>query len=694
MAFLNPLFLLGALAVAGPLVYHLLLRTRPRRAVLPTLRFLPDSAPRTMAMNRVRNWLLLLLRVLAIGLIAGVFARPYLKALAAAVTPPEAAQGAVFAIDDSLSMQVGQRWAMARSRVEALCRTLPTDSPVQVMTFDRTTRLLSAAPVKAAEAPALLDGRQPGYGGADLAGALQGAAEVADRLSSQRRVVYLISDFQAGGLDRIGAAIDLPKGVEVVPVRLADQAPWNATIQKAELLEAEPGRPRALRAWLASFGSGHGEGTLTVSEGSRRLASRKVRLDNQDRRVELIDLNLSDAEDHALHLALEMKDALAADNGYSLLVPARRSLGVTVCAPGDGVDLGGSASPRRSENPYLAAALAAFGREAAVRWQEAATIDAKSLTGQQAVIAAGWEGYPEAARQAFLGYVQAGGQLIVFPAIGEGRMLGSLAGCQVDGWIGMAAEVGGGIGGGAANADDYRMVGECSLPAPGPVVLGHPRVTRFLKLRAPKPEASGVAVMAALDDGAPFLVRRQSGKGEIDLFAVPLDPRASDFVVRPAFAPFLYYLIQSRLQGRRHREAWLAGELIRPELVGAAPGEMTLDGDGEPAKVLGKDGLRAVMPGFHELRPVAKTGEAPRRLAVLTDPAESDLTPLVPDRIESLARGPGDVAGGAKVAGARALTSYDRVAAPDAKGGFWQPLAWILLVLLLGESLLASRTTV
>ncbi len=62
MLFMNPLLLFAALAAGGPLLIHLMLRNRPKRQVLPTLRFLPESALQTVAMHRLKNLLLLLLR--------------------------------------------------------------------------------------------------------------------------------------------------------------------------------------------------------------------------------------------------------------------------------------------------------------------------------------------------------------------------------------------------------------------------------------------------------------------------------------------------------------------------------------------------------------------------------------------------------------------------------------------------------
>src|SRR5690242_19360554 len=110
MSFLNPLFLLGALALAGPLILHLLLRDQARRCQLPTLRFLPSSSPQSMARQRIKNILLLLARLAILLLAVFAFARPYLKRPASTNQPQLTDEGAVFALDRSLSMRAGGRW--------------------------------------------------------------------------------------------------------------------------------------------------------------------------------------------------------------------------------------------------------------------------------------------------------------------------------------------------------------------------------------------------------------------------------------------------------------------------------------------------------------------------------------------------------------------------------------------------------
>ena len=79
MSFLTPFFLLGALAIAGPIVFHLIRRTPRGEVPFSSLMFLTPTPPRLTRRSRLDNVLLLLLRAAALGLLALAFARPFLR---------------------------------------------------------------------------------------------------------------------------------------------------------------------------------------------------------------------------------------------------------------------------------------------------------------------------------------------------------------------------------------------------------------------------------------------------------------------------------------------------------------------------------------------------------------------------------------------------------------------------------------
>src|SRR6266487_3410958 len=118
LTFLQPAFLLGALAAAVPVIIHLIYRRRALVHRFPAVRFLLLADKRTARKFRLAQWLLLALRMLAICLLAFSLARPHLtgsNVQAAALAPPQAT---VFLVDNSLSMQYrdGQETRLQRAK--------------------------------------------------------------------------------------------------------------------------------------------------------------------------------------------------------------------------------------------------------------------------------------------------------------------------------------------------------------------------------------------------------------------------------------------------------------------------------------------------------------------------------------------------------------------------------------------------
>ncbi len=73
LVFANPALLLGALAAAVPVIIHFLSRRKVQRKKFSDLRFLDEVQAKQARSLGIRRWLLLLLRVLAILLIALAF---------------------------------------------------------------------------------------------------------------------------------------------------------------------------------------------------------------------------------------------------------------------------------------------------------------------------------------------------------------------------------------------------------------------------------------------------------------------------------------------------------------------------------------------------------------------------------------------------------------------------------------------
>ncbi len=120
MSFLAPLFLLGGLAVAVPVVFHLVRRSSREKQVFSSLMFLKPTPPRMTRRNRLENIFLLLLRCLAICILAFAFARPFLQKPMAATPTSGAGAQIVLLLDTSASMKrasiCSSNWRISTTR--------------------------------------------------------------------------------------------------------------------------------------------------------------------------------------------------------------------------------------------------------------------------------------------------------------------------------------------------------------------------------------------------------------------------------------------------------------------------------------------------------------------------------------------------------------------------------------------------
>src|SRR5437763_2208375 len=78
MSFLNPFLLFGSLALAIPILIHLVRREKSEINPFSSLMFLLKVPKRSIRQQKMKNLLLMALRLLILALLVGAFARPYM----------------------------------------------------------------------------------------------------------------------------------------------------------------------------------------------------------------------------------------------------------------------------------------------------------------------------------------------------------------------------------------------------------------------------------------------------------------------------------------------------------------------------------------------------------------------------------------------------------------------------------------
>jgi len=104
MVFLNPSILLGLLAASIPILIHLLNFRKLQKVEFSTLSFLKELQKSKIKKIKIKQWLLLLLRILIIVFLVLAFARPTLESVSLVGGTSTAKSSTVFIIDNSFSM--------------------------------------------------------------------------------------------------------------------------------------------------------------------------------------------------------------------------------------------------------------------------------------------------------------------------------------------------------------------------------------------------------------------------------------------------------------------------------------------------------------------------------------------------------------------------------------------------------------
>lgn len=201
MSLLAPLYFFGALAIGLPILFHLIRRQPKGQVEFSSLMFLRPTPPRLTRRSRLDNWLLLLLRGLALLLLAAAFARPFLRnaVLSDAELP---GRRIVLVVDTSASMQRSGLWQQALDKsADVLADLQPADSLALVM-FDSQPRLaigfeessqMNLEQLRSAVKKALRDA-EPSWRHTELGRAISFAGDVATSYEVDRPQPVMQSD--------------------------------------------------------------------------------------------------------------------------------------------------------------------------------------------------------------------------------------------------------------------------------------------------------------------------------------------------------------------------------------------------------------------------------------------------------------------------------------------------------------------
>ena len=578
ISFLSPVFLAGAAAATVPIVLHLLKREPEARVKFAAVKLIKQAPVEYTDRRRLRELLLLALRITALVLLALAFARPFFATGAAVGTSGVT----VVALDTSYSLAAPGRFERAKQLAKAAVAKAPAGDLVGVVTFADDAEIVAKPGPDRTLASDAIEQAATGFGATRYRAALSAASQ---HLAGRRGTVVVVTDLQENGWDA-GDRATVPEGTAIQVVDVGAMPP-NLAVTAV--------RPMADRV------------IATVHNASPRARDARVHLtiDNRPAGDATVSLGANQSAEatfagapRGVSAAVRVDDGegIQADNvRYAMLGGTSKPSVLVVSGSGDA----------SREAFYVQHALAA-GVAADAAFQvtiaggaQLAAWSADRLAPYAAVLLLSTRGFERRGRELLASYAQAGGGMFI------------AAGPEVDGSV-----VGDVLGSGStlriATVEGAKPAPRVLAPADGrhPVFhafAGNPASLGLVTFQhAARIGGAACQTLARFTTGDTALIECPAGEGRAIVIASDLDKRWNDFPLHATFVPFVQEVVRYLASARAHAVEYLVGDA--PAGVKRTPGIAT---------------LRDAAAG------------AGRTIAVNVDPRESDPARLSVDEFQS-----------------------------------------------------------
>ncbi|MEZ6088870.1 MAG: BatA domain-containing protein [Pirellulaceae bacterium] len=339
----NPMFFLAlftsgvmlwwAMAAAVPIVLHLLSRRHRRTLKFAAVQFVLAAYQKSHRRFRFWQWLLLLLRVIAVLLLATALADPIINATAS----PDAQRRSrlwIFVVDSSMSMktQEGQasRFSQALDRAATICADAANgDGFLVIQAATQPQWVIDSIALDPVAVRSTLKTLKPSDSTTSVARVVE---TVAQRIASIRRKalwtqpihVVIFSDMQASSWRNVSSETSFPPEVSFQVVELGDASTANHYVRS---LAIDPslfvaGQPITLRTELKFDNTRKSDERLVQLQiDGVTVQSRRIEVDASGQGNADWDVSLAEGE-HVVAVRLD-DDALNADNVRRAVVNIR-----------------------------------------------------------------------------------------------------------------------------------------------------------------------------------------------------------------------------------------------------------------------------------------------------------------------------------------------------------------------------------
>jgi len=550
MSFLNPIFLFALLTVAVPLLIYLLNLRKPKKIRFSTLAFFDALKSTALKRIKLKRWLLLAIRVLAIIALVFAAARPFL--------PPEFGWTAGsepkvigILIDNSPSMDRVDRNGPYLDQALSLAGKLTEISGNEDMFLLNVTNgeslNLPALSKRAAERQ--LGNIESVNAGNFVKERMNALARNLKDAPEPNKLLYIITDAQATQFDGLEfESAERFRDINVQVMRIGEAETSNIGFEGVGIEYG--GRDGTgniqLRVAVRNFGDRSASNKfISMMMDGELMSQQTFGLGTGLAEEFLFEIPLTETRSIPIELVIE-GDELTFDNRYYAAIQLPETRNILVVS-----DNQTSQSFTSYLRPMLEIADEEMNRfQFDFRGIDEITIS--ELSTYHAVILDGVRNIPDYVSQALVDYVQEGAGLLLLPAadgnINSYNRLLSYSGA------GSYQNVRGSYG-------SFIPVDRMQTPSDGHPILNNmfdkaedeeirlnvPELFYFYEIER-RSRASTVNVLETRT-GSPLVTDVRVGNGNIMISAIGSDPGWSNFPIKPFFAPFYFRTLEYLVRG-------------------------------------------------------------------------------------------------------------------------------------------------
>lgn len=689
--FLTPLFVAaGAIGAALPLIIHLLNRERARRLVFSTLRFIQMSHQTNVQRHKLKQMLLLLMRILIVLLLGFAFARPYFAADPVANTQQTGGKrNVIIVLDTSYSMQYADTFATAKKEALNILDSLDTaDAACFILSSDKA-RVVAPLGSEFSHIRTAINGAEVTNETTDYLDALQTADEILQPLLIGQKQVYLVADMQKKGWESVIETDKLSPGVTIAFVDVRAENPRNLAITGLSVPPVVLTEQKAaqLIARIHNFGDEPLENVpVNLVIDRRTLGTVQVDIEPDD--IADAVFKVPPLLTEATHTGwVEIPDdELVVDSKRYFMLQSLKAIKVH-CVNGEPDAQNGD------ELFFLKRAIEVGNAAVPIDVKVSTKLpDVAELTMADVVILANVQGLPLTEAQRLESYVSAGGGLIVtagdrVDSTAYKQTLADLMPCTFVQTVGDAIA-----------REQFRVIAAVNYEHPIFAPFKEPNHGDFGKARVYRyfqgMVTGDTTVIAAYDDGNPALLEKAHGTGRVLCWTSTIDREWNDLPIRAVYLPFLHECIRylALVQAEdvpEHRvgdSIPLHGfeEQIGTEVAIFDPGQAETRLLPEEDVVIYET---THLPGIYS---VHASGTEPRYFIVNVDATESDLGSRDIEELTSMLVGtPTDTDGANGAAAGELVAQYHKDV--EKNQNVWTYLLFAVLALAIIEMFFANR---